>query len=86
MPSSLATSFLGGRDCSNVGLDDATPTFPGAAVGTELAAADGAGPVLLAGMEAHIGCRPGETCCEKGEGMELFGGLVVIPGKQPLRR
>ena len=45
-----------------MGLDDATPTFP-VLLGTELAPpAAAAGPVLPAGMDAHIGCRPGETC------------------------
>ena len=71
--SSFATSFLGGRDCSNVGLDDATPTFP-VPPGTELPPpAAAAGPVLPAGMDAHMGCRPGETCREKAMGGWILG-------------
>jgi len=53
-----ALSFLGGRDCNRVGL----PPHPVAAAAAvvPMAAELGAGPVVP-GMEAHIGCRPGET-------------------------
>ena len=50
-----AFSFFGGRDCNRVGLLEP----PAAAAAPVLEAAPAAGPV--AGMEAHMGCSPGET-------------------------